>query len=283
MRLMGSGVSKPKYPIPGTDMAGIIDAVGANVTLFKPGDEVFGESVGGMQWRNGGTYAEYVSTPADVLALKPANITFEEAASVPTSGMIALHNLQNAGPPQQGDKVLVNGAGGGVGNIALQLAKAYGATVTGVDRTDKLDLLTLLGADHVIDYTQEDFLQADERYDLIFDVASNLRFSDCKRVLTPTGKYLVIGHDHYGKHGRRILGSIPSMFMLMARTPFTKHLPDLSMPDPKELMALLQEFLETGKLTPIVGKIFSLDEVPEALRYLKSGDALGKIVISMPI
>ena len=282
MRLMGSGLSKPKNPIPGTDMAGVVEAVGADVTQFKPGDEVFGETLPGMQWMNGGTFAEYVAAPADVLALKPANLTFEQAASVPTSGVIALQNLQSVGLPKPGQKVLVNGAAGGVGTVALQLAKAYGAEVTGVDSAEKLDLLRSLGADHVIDYTKEDFLQGNERYDLIFDVASTLRFSDCKRVLTPTGKYLVIGHDHYGTQGRRVLGSIPHMFMLMAQAPFTDHLPDtnFSTPPKGELMAVLREFLEAGKITPVVGKTYPLSETPQALRDLVQGRVVGRLVVT---
>jgi NADPH:quinone reductase-like Zn-dependent oxidoreductase len=202
-----------------------------------------------MQWVNGGTYAEYVSAPEEVLALKPANITFEQAASVPTSGIIALQNLQSVGLPKPGQAVLVNGAGGGVGTIALQLAKAYGADVTAVDRTEKLDMLRSLGADGVIDYTQEDFTQGSQRYDLIFDIASTLRFSDCKRVLTPTGTYLVIGHDHYGTRGRRMLGSLPQMFKLMALAPFTAQLPDanFSLPSKQELMTVLRQFLEAGQ------------------------------------
>ena len=282
LRLMGSGLSKPKNPIPGTDMAGIVEAVGTNVTQFKPGDEVFGESRRGIQWINGGTYAEYVSAPEDILALKPANITFEQAASVPTSGMIALHNLQSVGLPKPGQKVLVNGAGGGVGTIAVQLAKAYGADVTAVDSAEKLDMLRSLGADHGIDYTRQDFTRGGERYDLIFDVASNLRFSDCKRVLTPTGKYLVIGHDHYGTQGHRILGSLPQLFKLVALAPFTNHLPDanFSMPNQKELMAVLKEFLEAGKITPVVDRTYPLSEVPEAIRYLMDGRVQGKVVVT---
>jgi NADPH:quinone reductase-like Zn-dependent oxidoreductase len=282
LRLMGSGVRKPKNPIPGTDMAGIVEAVGTNVTQFKPGDEVFGESRRGMQWINGGTYAEYVSVPEEILALKPANITFEQAASVPTSGVIALHNLQSVGLPKPGQKVLVNGAGGGVGTIAVQLAKAYGANVTAVDRAEKLEMLQSLGADHGIDYTREEFTRGSERYDLIFDVASNLRFSDCKRVLTPTGKYLVIGHDHYGTRGRRILRSLPQLFKLVALTPFTNHLTDanFSMPNQKDLMAVLKEFLEAGKITPVVGRTYSLSEVPQAIRYLMEGQVQGKAVVT---
>ena len=181
LRLMGSGLLKPKNPIPGTDMAGIVEAVGKNVNQFKPGDAVFGECAKGFQWVNGGAFAQYVCVSPDALAIMPVNVSFEHAATVPTAGLIALHNLQNYGSVQPGRRVLVNGAGGGVGSIALQLAKAYGAHVTAVDSPQKLDMLRALGADHVIDYTQTNFTQRGEHYDLIFDVASNLSLSDCKR------------------------------------------------------------------------------------------------------
>ena len=154
LRLMGAGFSKPKNPIPGTDMAGVVEAVGKSVTQFQPGDEVFGETIGSMQWINGGAYAEYVTVAEDCLALKPANVTFEQAASVPTSGYIVLLNFAEVGQLGPGQEVLVNGAGGGVGALALQLAKAYGARVTAVDSTKKLNLLRELGADEVIDYTR---------------------------------------------------------------------------------------------------------------------------------
>lgn len=282
LRLMGSGVSKPKNPIPGTDMAGVVEAVGAEVTQFQPGDAVFGETLQGVQWANGGTYAEYVSAPAEILALKPDHVSFEQAASVPTSGMIALQNLQTPGLPRPGEKVLINGAGGGVGIIVLQLAKAYGAHVTAVDTAEKLEMLSALGADRGIDFRKEDFVRGDDRYDLIFDVASNLRFADCKRVLTATGKYVVIGHDHYGARGRRILGSIPQLFKLMARAPFTPHLPDanFSTPDKKALMETLRDLLEAGKITPIIDRTFPLGEAPQALHYLMAGQARGRIVLT---
>jgi NADPH:quinone reductase-like Zn-dependent oxidoreductase len=234
-----------------------------------------------LQWANGGAYAEYVSAPTDALALKPANITFEQAASVPSSGIIALMNLRSAGLPNKGQKVLVNGAGGGVGTIALQLAKAYGAEVTAVDVAEKRQMLLSLGADRVIDYRQTDFTRGSERYDLIFDVASNLRFSDCQRVLTPEGKYVLIGHDHYDSQGRRILGSMPRMVSLMARRPFTHNLPtsSFSSPNKGELMAVLRQLLEEGKITPRIDRKYPLERTPEALQYLTEGRALGKIVV----
>jgi NADPH:quinone reductase-like Zn-dependent oxidoreductase len=282
LRLMGAGLLKPANPVPGTDLAGTVEAVGKDVTRFKPGDEVFGESHRGVQWRNGGAFAEYASAPQDALALKPRGITFEQAASVPTSGYIALTNFQWEERIQPGQRVLINGAGGGVGSIAVQLAKAQGALVTAVDSAKKLEMLRSLGADHVIDYAQEDFTQSEERYDLIFDVASNLSLSSCKRVLDAKGTYVLIGHDHFGAKGRRTFGSLPFFFKLMALTPFESQLPRLnfSIPGKKEIMAKLKELLETGKLTPIIDRTFPLSKVPEAMRYLQDGHPLGKIIIT---
>ena len=168
------------------------------MSQFQRDDEVFGETIKGYQWSNGGAYAEYVPVPERSLALKPANVTFEQAAAVPTSGLIALQNLPNEGRLHPGQSVLVNGAGGGVGALAVQLAKAYGANVTGVDNTTKLEMVRSIGADRVIDYTKEDFTQSGERYDLIFDIPGNHPFSACRRVLAPNGKYVLSGHDRFG-------------------------------------------------------------------------------------
>ena len=178
--------------------------------------------------------------------------------------------------------MLINGAGGGVGSIAVQLAKAYGARVTGVDSTKKLEMVRALGADHVIDYTKEDFTQLGERYDLIFDVASNLSLTDCKCALTPKGIYILIGHDHYGDAGGRVFGSLPRFFKLFALSPFVSHLPEMnfSVPSKKDTMPVLKELLEAGKLTPIVDRVYPLSEVPEAIRYLQKGDARGKIIMT---
>ena len=187
LRLMGAGLRKPRNPVPGTDVAGLVESVGRNVTRFRSGDEVFGETLKGMQWINGGAYAEYATAPESALALKPANVTFEQAAAVPTSALIALPSLRAGGEIQAGQKVLVNGAGGGVGSVAVQLAKAFGADVTGVDSASKLDMVRSIGADQVIDYTQEDFTRRGERYDLIFDIPGNYSLSDCRRALTPGG------------------------------------------------------------------------------------------------
>lgn len=282
LRLMGAGVSKPKNPVPGTDLAGQVESVGKNVTRFAPGDEVFGETHMELQWRNGGAFAEFASVPQDALALKPIGITFEQAAAVPTSGFIALLNLQNGGLIRPGQSVLINGAGGGVGSIAVQLAKAYGARVTGVDSTEKMEMVRSLGADHFIDYTQEDFTQRGERYDLIFDVASNLSLSACKRALTPTGFYVLIGHDHFGDSAGRVFGSVPRFLGLMAIQRFVSQLPNRgsSIPSKKEVMAILKDFLEAGKITPVIDRTYPLSEVPEAMRYLQGGRARGRIIIT---
>jgi NADPH:quinone reductase-like Zn-dependent oxidoreductase len=282
LRLMGSGVRRPKHRVPGTDVAGQVEAIGRNVTSFQPEDEVFGETVTGYQWHNGGAYAEYVSVPSDALARKPGNITFEQAAAVPTSGLIALHNLRQ-GRLQPGHHVLVNGAGGGVGAFAVQLAKAQGATVTGVDAGSKLDMIRSLGADHVIDYAKQDFTRADARYDLIFDVPGNRPFRECRRALTPDGSYVLIGHDGFGDAAGLWLGSMPRVLGLVATSPFRRQLPVINfrLPTKKDSMPVLTRYLEAGELTPIVDKTFSLNDVPKALRYLQTGQALGKIVISI--
>ena len=281
LRLMGGGLSRPKNPVPGTDMAGIVEAIGRNVTRFRPNDEVFGETVKANQWTNGGAFAEYVSVHQDAVAVKPGNISFEQAAAVPTSGLIVLNNLQGQRAIRPGQKVLINGAAGGVGSLAVQIAKAYGAHVTGVDSTAKLEMVRSLGADRVIDYTKEDFTRLGERYDLIFDIASTLSLSDSRRALAPTGIYVLIGHDHYGKAGRRVLGSLPRFFLLAAISPFVRQLSKMFFEplDRRVTMPVLREFLEAGKLTPIIDRTFPLSEVPAAIRYLQEGTARGKIVI----
>ncbi|MFC1889222.1 NAD(P)-dependent alcohol dehydrogenase [Thermodesulfobacteriota bacterium] len=282
LRLMGAGFSKPKNPIPGTDMAGVVESVGKNVTQFRQGDEVFGETIGAYQWTNGGAFSEYVSVPQDWLALKPDNITFEQAASVPTSGFIALQNLREASQVRPGQKVLVNGAGGGVGVLALQLAKAYGAHVTAVDSTSKLSMLRSLGADQVIDYTQEDFTRRGVRYDLIFDVPGNHPFSACKRALNPEGKYVLIGHEKFGASGKRFFGLIPHFFKLMFLSLFVKQLPrpNFSMPSKKEAMGVFRELLEAGKITPIIDSTYPLSEAREALRHMIEDEPQGKVIIT---
>jgi NADPH:quinone reductase-like Zn-dependent oxidoreductase len=283
LRLMGAGLLRPKHPVPGTDMAGIVDSVGEDVTRFSPGDEVFGETFTELQWRNGGAFAEYVSAPQDVLAAKPSGVSFEEAATLPTSGFIAMLNLRSGRLIQPGQSVLINGAGGGVGSIAVQIAKAFGGRVTGVDREEKLAMLRSLGADETIDYAREDFTRGDGRYDLILDVASNLTLADCRRVLSPGGVYVFIGHDHFGQARGRFFGSLPPALKLMARSRFDEHLPSSDgTPTPRkgEVIARLAELLDAGRLTPVVDRSYTLEEVPAAMRYLESGKAVGRIVIT---
>ena len=283
LRIMGAGLLKPKRVVPGTDVAGQVESVGKNVTQFQVDDDVFGESIRGYQWRNGGAFAEYVAVPAEVLALKPANLTYEQAAAIPTSGLIALQGIRHQGNVQPGQRVLINGAGGGVGLFAVQLAKSSGAVVTGVDSTSKLDMLRSIGADHVIDYTQEDFTQGSERYDLILDIPGNHSFSDCRRALTPEGTYVLIGHDQFGETGHRLLGSLPRFLKLVVMSPFARQLPkaNFSMPVKKDSMVVLKELIEAGKLKPVIDRTFPLSEVPNAIRYMQEGHSLGKVVITI--
>jgi NADPH:quinone reductase-like Zn-dependent oxidoreductase len=282
LRLMGAGFSKPKNPIPGTDMAGTVESVGRNVTRFRPGDAVFGETIGTFQWINGGALAEYVSVRSDWLALKPDNVTFEQAASVPTSGFIALLNLRGRTLIRPGMRVLVNGAAGGVGAIALQLAKAFGAEVTGVDGPSKLEMLRALGADRVIDYTRENFTRGDIRYDFIFDVPGNHSTAACLGALVPDGTYVLIGHERYGASGHRVFGLIPHFLGLMARSLFVKQLRLGPLRLTKqESMAILRECLEAGKLTPIIDSTYPLNEVREAFRHLVEDDLHGKVIITI--
>lgn len=281
LRLMGSGLRRPKDVVPGTDMAGQVESVGARVTRFGPGDEVFGETIRGMQWRNGGAYAEYVAVDEDALALKPSTVSFEQAATVPTSGLITLQNLPDLGRRPSGQRVLVNGAGGGVGAMAVQLARSWGAHVTAVDHTRKLDLLRTLGADRVVDYTTDDITRGQDRYDLVFDVVGNHPFSAYRRVLATDGTYVLIGHDQFGTQGRRWLGSIPKMFSLMARSTVEPRLPPptFEASNRRRSMTRLHDLLEDGSLTPIVAHTFPLEQPGDAIALLASGRALGRVVI----
>ncbi len=284
LRIMGGGVRRPKQPVPGTDIAGVVEETGPGAKRFRPGDAVLGETIKGYQWANGGAFAELVAVPEDWLAPKPGHVTFEQAASVPTSGIIALSGIRDQGGVAAGHEVLVNGAAGGVGAIALQIAKAHGARVTGVDVGDKLDLVRSLGADRVLDYERDDFTLGDERYDVILDVPGNRSFREVRRALAPAGRYVLIGHDAYGREGRATLGSLPRFFRLMARSPFTRQLPslDFSTPDKPSSLAYLAGLLESGALTPVVDRTGPLAEAAAAIRRLESGRARGKIVLTMP-
>jgi len=281
LRLMGSGVRRPRYLIPGTDMAGRVESAGRRVTRFRVGDEVFGESHRGFLWRNGGTFAEFVAVPEEILETKPPGVTFEQAATLPTAGIIAVHNLRYGERLGAGMEVLINGAGGGVGSIAVQLAKAAGAWVTGVDAPQKLELLRSLGADHVVDYTREDFTRSGRRYHLILDVASNLTLPARRRAIAPGGTYVLIGHDHFGAARGRLLGTLPQAFGQMALSPLVTHLPrpDLSNPRKPEAMAILSAALAAGHLTATIDRAYPLNDAGAALSRLASGDAVGRIVL----
>lgn len=287
LRLVWAGLFRPKHRIPGTDLAGVVEAVGAGVTRFRPGDAVFGETFPELAWRNGGAFAEYAAVPQEVLAPKPEGVSFEQAAAVPDAGVIALLNLQGGRLIRPGDHVLVNGAGGGVGSITVQLAKAWGARVTGVDRAEKLEMVRGLGADRVIDFTREgavpSSVRSGQRYDLVFDVASNLSIRACRPVLEPEGVYVFIGHDHFGAAVGRVLGSIPRGvgYLVLSRLARHRHLPRPSgAPLTKaRAVATLAELLGAGELTPVVDRAYPLDEVTAALRRLEEGRAPGRILV----
>jgi NADPH:quinone reductase-like Zn-dependent oxidoreductase len=282
LRLMGSGLRAPKHRVPGTDLAGVVDSVGTSVTRFRPGDEVFGQSLLANLWRNGGALAEYAAVPEAMLELKPARLTFEQAAAVPTSGSLAVQHVRDEGRVRPGQTVLINGAGGAVGSFAVQLAKAWGADVTGVDAAGKLEMLRSIGADRVLDYAKEDFTRREERYDFILDIAGNRPWSECRRALTRDGTYVLSGFDQYGRSGHRWFGSLGRFAKLIVIAPFVRHLhPFRGTKDPGDRLVVLKELIEAGTLTPVIDRTFPLGEVPEAIRYLESGQATGKVVIAL--
>jgi NADPH:quinone reductase-like Zn-dependent oxidoreductase len=263
------GLLKPKIKILGCDIAGRVEAVGRNVKQFQPGDEVFGD-ISGCGW---GGFAEYVCARENALALKPASMTFEEAAAVPQAAVLALQGLRDKGQIQPGQKALINGAGGGVGTFAVQIAKSFGAEVTGVDSTRKLDMVRSIGADQVIDYTQEDFTQSGQRYDLILDVAAYHSIFDYKRALSPRGIYVMVGGSTARIFQSMFLGPLISM------TGSKKM--GILMHKPNKDLAFMKELFEAGKVVPVIDGRYPLSEVPEALRYFGEGHAKGKIVITV--
>jgi NADPH:quinone reductase-like Zn-dependent oxidoreductase len=282
LRIMGAGLRAPKNLVPGTDLAGQVVSAGTKVTRFRPGDEVFGQSLVANLWRHGGAFAEYAAVPEARFERKPAGLTFEQAAAVPTSGSLAVQGVRDEGRVQPGQSVLINGAGGAVGTFAVQLAKAYGAVVTGVDAPAKLDMLQAIGADRVVDYTQEDFTRSGERYDVILDIAGNHPWPDIRRALTPGGTFVLIGHDQYGAAGHRWFGSLGRFFKLMVMSPFVGHIhPFRGAKDPGDRLVVMKELIEAGKITPVIDRTFPLSEAPEAIRYLESGRARGKVVITV--
>ena len=268
VRLMSGGLLKPKNKILGADIAGRVEAIGRNVKQFKPGDEVFGDIFAGGT----GGFAEYVSSPESALALKPANLSFEEAAAVPVAAITALQGLRDQGQIQPGQKVLINGASGGVGTFAVQIAKSFGAEVTAVCSARNLDQARSLGADHVIDYTQEDFTKSGQRYDLILAVNGYHPLSAYKRALTPKGIYVMAGGSPTQIFQAMLLGSWMS-------ESGGKKMGGVSATANQKDLVMLKGLLEVGKVVPVIDKRYLLSEVPEALRYLGAGHARGKVVV----
>jgi NADPH:quinone reductase-like Zn-dependent oxidoreductase len=269
LRIMGFGLRKPKVPVRGRDVAGVVEAVGKHVTRFKPGDEVFGTA--------DGSFGEYASVPEKRLAIKPANITFEQAAVVPISGGTALQGLRK-GKVQAGQKVLVVGASGGVGSFAVQIAKAFGADVTGVSSTAKIDFVRSLGADDVIDYTREDFADGSRHWDLIIDTGGRRSLSNLRRALTPKGTLVIIG----GEGGGNLLGGFDRNLRSGLVSIFVSQ--RLTMLASKELgqdFDDLRELIEAGKVTPVIDRTYPLIEAPEAIRYVVEGRARGKVAITV--
>jgi NADPH:quinone reductase-like Zn-dependent oxidoreductase len=263
-----AGLTKPKYKIIGNDIAGTVEAVGRNVTQFKRGDEVFGE----VSRCGFGAYAEYVAARESALALKPANLSFEEAAAIPTSGCTALQGLRK-GKIQFAQKVLIHGASGGVGTFAVQISKALGAVVTGVCSTRNAEMIRAIGADHVLDYTQMDFANTGQKFDLILAVNGDRSIWDYRRALNPTGRYVMIGGSNRQLGEALLLGPLLSISgqkfgNLLAR------------PNQSDLL-VLKNLVEAGKVRPVIERSYQLSEVPEAIRHLESGHASGKLVVAI--
>ena len=268
---MDSGIGTPKNARLGVDFAGTVEAVGKNVTRFHPGDEVFGG-------RNG-AFGEYVTVREDRnIVLKPANVTFEQAASVPIAAITALQALRDKGKIQTGQKVLINGASGGVGTFAVQIAKSFGAEVTGVCSTKNLDMVRKIGADHVVDYTKEDVTQGQQRYDLIVDTVGTHSLLDYRRVMSPKGIYVMVG----GSNDNWLVGLLGTVAWSKILSSFVDQKFGLMLAElnPEDLK-LIGDLMQSGKVTPVIDKTYSLKDVPEALRYLEQGHARGKVVISL--
>jgi NADPH:quinone reductase-like Zn-dependent oxidoreductase len=263
------GLGKPKDPRLGADVAGEVVAVGASVTRFGPGDAVFG--------LGRGSFAEYACAPESSLALKPGNITFEHAAAVPIAALTALQGLRAKGGIQPGQRILINGAAGGVGTFAVQIAKSYGAEITGVCSTKNLEMVRDIGADHAIDYTREDFTKGAQRYDLILDTIGNHSILSCRRVLTPKGALIIVG----AQGGPWMLGALARGFTAPVLSRFVSQ--TLAMivtkPSPQDL-ATLHDLVTSGSVTPVIDRRYSLADLPEAIRYVEKGHAHGKVVIN---
>src|SRR5436189_4965665 len=272
MRAMGVGLRKPKDTRLGVDFAGTVEAVGKNVTKFKPGDEVFGGRTG--------AFAEYVCVrESRAVASKPANVTFEQAASVPIAAITALQGVRDKGKVQPGQKVLINGASGGVGTFAVQIAKTFGADVTGVCSTRNLDLVRSLGADHVIDYTKEDFTKSDQRYDVILDNVGTQPLSGFRRVLKPKGICVMIGGG--GPNEGKWVGPMARPIKAMVMSPFIDQKMGMMMAQPsKEDLNILADLMQSGKVKPVIDRTYPLSQIADAIRYLEQGHARGKVIIT---
>ena len=274
MRAMIGGLRKPKDIRLGVDFAGTVEAVGKNVTQYKPGDDVFGG--------RDGAFAQYVCRRAvGSVALKPAGLTFEQAASINIAGITALQGVRDKGKVQPGQKVLINGASGGVGTFAVQIAKSFGADVTGVCSTRNVELVQSLGADHVIDYTKEDFTKGDQRYDVILDNVANHSLSECRRILMPNGIYVMIGGGGANEQG--FLGALGKALNAAVYSHFVKQKMGMMMAQPStQDLTLLADMVQSGKLKTVIDRTYkSLSEVPDAIRYLEEGHARGKVVITV--
>jgi NADPH:quinone reductase-like Zn-dependent oxidoreductase len=270
IRLAGFGLRTPKAPNPGRSVAGTVESVGTGVTEFKPGDEVYGTC--------DGSFAEYVRARAGRLAPKPANLSFEQAAAIPVSGLAALQAVRDRAQVQAGQKVLIIGASGGVGTFAVQIAKAFGAEVTGVCSTAKTDLVRAIGADHVIDYMREDFADGEHRYDAILDTGGNCRLSHLRRALTPRGKLVIVGGETDG----RWLGGTDRQLRAQLLSPLvSQKLGTFIASENAEDLKVLRDLIESGKITPAVDRAYPLSETPAAVRYVQEGHARGKVVITL--
>jgi NADPH:quinone reductase-like Zn-dependent oxidoreductase len=270
IRLAGYGLRAPKTPVLGADVAGVVEAVGNDVTRFQPRDEVFGIAKG--------SYAEYARAREDKLAPKPANLTLEQAAVVAISGLTALQGLRDHGRVATGQSVLIIGASGGVGTYAVQLAKAFGAEVTGVSSTSKVDVVRSIGADHVIEYTRDDFAAGEQPYDVILDIGGNSSLSRLRRSLTPKGTLVIAGGETDG----RWLGGSDRQVRALLLSPFVgQKLGTFVSRENHEDMIVLKELIEAGKVTPVIDRTYPLREVAEAIRYMRAGQARGKVVITV--
>ncbi len=269
IRLMGFGVFTPKQQVLGADIAGRVEAIGKDVTQFKVGDEVFGAAMGG--------FAEYACFRQDRLVLKPATMTFEQAAAVPVAGITALQGLRDHGKIQSGQNVLINGASGGVGTFAVQIAKAFGAHVTGVSSTKNLEMVRSIGADHVIDYTKEAFWKSGKQYDLILDNAAFQSIRESLRALTPTGTYVLVGGDSSSTLSILLSLAANPLISLIERRKLVSFMARVNQAD----LAFISELMATGKVVPVIGQKYSLSEVPEAIRYVEKGHTRGKVIVTV--